>query len=108
MPALLIRISMPPRSATPDSEAAHLFPLLLPDRSDRDRFLKHTGSCGVSSVFHYLPLHDSPFGARFDGAECPVTTDVSARLARLPLFSDIGDDEIDRVVEAVTSFEAHG
>ncbi len=99
---------MPPRSATPDSEAAHLFPLLLPDRSDRDRFLKHTGSCGVSSVFHYLPLHDSPFGARFDGAECPVTTDVSARLARLPLFSDIGDDEIDRVVEAVTSFEAHG
>ena len=37
-------------------------------------------------------------------AECPVTVDVSGRLARLPLFSDITPEEVDRVIDVVTAF----
>ena len=30
--------------------------------------------------------------------------DVSGRLARIPLFSDITPDEVDRVIDVVTAF----
>ena len=33
-----------------------------------------------------------------------MTDDVSARLVRLPLFPELDDAGIDRVVDAVTSF----
>ena len=98
-------VVLPPAAKVPGESAAHLFALLLPDRAERDRFLAHTREHGVASVFHYLPLHDSPCGERYGDRPCPVTTDVSARIARLPLYSDITPDEADRVVEVVTSFE---
>lgn len=96
---------MAPAAPAPADTAAHLFPMLFPNEQERDRFLKHAAGLGITSVFHYLPLHSSPFGKRFGGGDCPVSTDVSSRLARLPLFSDIANDEIDRVVEAVMRFE---
>jgi dTDP-4-amino-4,6-dideoxygalactose transaminase len=83
----------------------HLFPILLPDVDARGRFLEHCRSHGVTSVFHYLPLHESRIGRQVaPGADCPVTVDVSGRLARLPLFSDITREEVERVVEVVTAF----
>ena len=95
-----------PSPAQPlNQSAAHLFALLLPTRSERDRFLAHARSLGVSSVFHYLPLHSSPFGERCGAVTCPVTDDVSARLARLPLYSDMTAEDLDLVIDAVGSFE---
>ena len=56
-------------------------------------------------MFHYLPLHESRVGRKLDpDAECPVAVDVSGRLARLPLFSDITPEEVDRVIDVVTAF----
>jgi dTDP-4-amino-4,6-dideoxygalactose transaminase len=83
----------------------HLYPILLADNEMRDRFLEHCRSRGVTSVFHYLPLHQSRIGRQLaPDADCPVTVDVSGRLARLPLFSDITREEVERVVETVTAF----
>ncbi len=90
-----------------DSEVSphHLFAMLLPDNETRDRFLAYCKEQGVTSVFHYLPLHESRVGRKLDpDAECPVTVDVSGRLARLPLFSDIAREEVDRVIDVVTAF----
>lgn len=95
------------RSDLPEEErAAHLHAMLLPSREERDRFLAHARQRGVTAVFHYLPLHSSPAGRRFGEYDCPVTDDVSGRLARIPLFSDVTDAEVERVVETVLSFEA--
>jgi dTDP-4-amino-4,6-dideoxygalactose transaminase len=89
-------------------QAFHMFYVLLPSGAERDRFLAHLKARGILAVFHYLPLHLSEFGRRVGGAEarCPVTVDVSERLARLPFFGGMTDEEQDRVIEAVLAFEA--
>jgi len=89
-----------------DVDPAHLFAFLLPNPDSRQRFLAHSREHAVSSVFHYLPLNTAPFAQRFGAGVCPITEDISPRLARIPLFSDIEAGEVDRVIEAVVSFRA--
>jgi dTDP-4-amino-4,6-dideoxygalactose transaminase len=97
------------RPTLPDGveHPAHLYYLLLPDLDTRQRFLRHLDERDVHAVFHYVPLHDAPAGLRLgrsiDG--CPVTRSVSDRLARLPVYAGLSEASLERVVEAVTSFE---
>src|SRR6187549_597224 len=58
----------------------HLFYMLLPQSSWRERFLDHLGQRGILGVFHYLPLHVSDMGRRYGGREgdCPVAEDISS------------------------------
>lgn len=92
--------------APPNDTPDHLFPLLVPDLESRTRMLAHTRERGVATTFHYIPLHDSPAGKRFGDAPlgCPTASAVAERLIRLPLFSDITDDETTAIIEAVQSF----
>lgn len=83
---------------------AHLYYLLLPDRSRRDHLLRFLGERGVTAVSHFVPLHSSPEGrrrGRCAGGGLPVTEQVADRLLRLPLFPGLGDEEVSRVVEGV-------
>ncbi|MGO4255793.1 dTDP-4-amino-4,6-dideoxygalactose transaminase [Marmoricola sp. RAF53] len=86
---------------------AHVYALLLPTAEDRTAFIEHLAAAGIVAPFHYVPLHDSPVGARLgrvgEGG-CEVTGDVSARLVRLPLFAGLGDADLGRVLEAITAF----
>ena len=67
-----------PKPTTATSRRITCFPILLADNDMRDRFLAHCKEHGVTSVFHYLPLHESQVGRQLDpDAECPVTVDVS-------------------------------
>jgi dTDP-4-amino-4,6-dideoxygalactose transaminase len=87
---------------------AHIFWLLMPTAHDQGAFISHLKRCNVGSVFHYVPLHSSPYGERAGRAvpqELPVVSDISARVVRLPLWGTIADDSIDRVVAAVTAWE---
>ena len=83
----------------------HLFYLLLPDEQGRDDLLTGLGQRGIKAVFHYVPLHSSPFGRTLGYApgDLPVTEDVSRRLLRLPLYNDLAGDEQLRVIDAVNS-----
>jgi dTDP-4-amino-4,6-dideoxygalactose transaminase len=57
----------------------------------------------VQATFHYVPLHSSAAGRRFAAreADCPVTTDVSGRLLRLPFHNNLTEDDVERVVETL-------
>jgi len=86
---------------------AHIYFLLLPDLANRQALLRHLRARDVEATFHYQPLHDAPAGARFGRPApggCPVTDRVVDQLLRLPLYPDLTDDDLDRVIEAVTSF----
>jgi dTDP-4-amino-4,6-dideoxygalactose transaminase len=85
------------------THSAHLYYLLLPDRTQRDRLIAGLGEQGVNAVFHYVPLHTSPAGRRYGRAhgELAVTLDATDRLVRLPLFVDMREADAERVVEAV-------
>ena len=85
---------------------AHLFYMLMPDLAERTRFLAFTRERGVSSTFHYLPLHSSPAGRQYGSTPfgCPNAENISDRLVRLPVFSDINQSEVAQVVDVVNEF----
>jgi dTDP-4-amino-4,6-dideoxygalactose transaminase len=95
-----VEIVDPPADLEP---AAHMFALLMPDLEARTSFIDHAKQGGVTASFHYVPLHSSTAGKRAGTAPlgCPVSDEISDRLVRLPMFSDIRPDEVDRVVEVV-------
>ncbi|MDF3031848.1 MAG: TDP-4-keto-6-deoxy-D-glucose transaminase [Moraxellaceae bacterium] len=67
---------------------AHMYYVLLPDLETRTRAIDLLRAGGIHSVFHYVPLHDSPAGQRFarTHGELPHTLAASERLLRLPLW----------------------
>jgi dTDP-4-amino-4,6-dideoxygalactose transaminase len=86
---------------------AHLFYLLAPDAQARDALLAHCLASDVLAVSHYQPLAESHEGRRANTPyrdECPVSTYVSSRLLRLPLFSSITSAEVDHVVETLEAW----
>jgi len=84
-------------------QAYHVFYMVTPSLDARQSLIAHLKERGISSVFHYLPLHLSAMGRRFGGREgdCPVTEQVSDCMLRLPLFHAITEEEQDAVVKAV-------
>lgn len=92
------RLPVVPPDCTP---AYHLYHLLLPDRETRTQVMKELSAQGIHTTFHYVPLHDSEAGTRFARrpTDCPVSTDVSERLLRLPFGNNV-IGQVEQVVEA--------
>lgn len=70
---------------------------------DRDRFILHMQSRGVSTGVHYMPLTKHPLFAPY-ADETPVADRIWKELVTLPLFADLTDEEADRVIEAVLDY----
>ena len=92
-----------PHHLAREDRPAHLFPILMPDLNRRTRLIEHAKAREVFLTFHYVPLHHSPGGERFG---CYIddfsnTQNISDTLVRLPLFSDMTDDDAARVIETL-------
>ena len=85
----------------------HIFYMLLPSLDIRQTLINHLKQNGIWSVFHYLPLHLSDMGLSFGGrkGDCPVTEDISDRLLRLPFYSPMTNEELNKVVDAIQRFQ---
>ena len=85
-----------------NSQAYHMFFVLLPDAATRNATLATLHDRGVHATFHYVPLHSSDAGRRFAAREieCPVTEDISGRLLRFPFYNNLTDAEAEQVVSA--------
>lgn len=88
-------------------QAWHMYYLLLPTLEVRTALIAHLKARGILAVFHYLPLHLSPYAARWNGkpGDCPVTENVSDRLLRLPFFTAMSEVQQDSVIEAIRAFD---
>jgi dTDP-4-amino-4,6-dideoxygalactose transaminase len=82
---------------------AHMYYILLPTMSARARLISRLDQAGMMAVFHYVPLHSSDAGRRWGRSfgDLSVTDDVSGRLLRLPLWPDLLDKDVDRVVAVI-------
>lgn len=81
----------------------HMFYLLLKDRRDRDSFIAAMNAAGITTPFHYVPLHSAPAGQKYgrvDGS-MTVTDQVSDSLVRLPLYFKMTDADQDAVIRSV-------
>ncbi len=83
----------------------HMFYLLLPDLATRDEFIAHMKARGITTPFHYVPLHASPAGRRFGRTAGPidVTERIADTLVRLPMFFGL-EAGVDDVVAAANAF----
>jgi len=81
----------------------HMFYLMMRDRADRDAFITAMRARGMTTPFHYVPLHSAPAGVKYGRAAGPMTvTDaVSASLVRLPLYYTMTDAQQDSVIAEI-------
>jgi dTDP-4-amino-4,6-dideoxygalactose transaminase len=81
----------------------HIYYILIAPETDRDFLLGELRRRGIHAVFHYVPLHSSPAGRRFGRAhgELSLTTSLSHRLVRLPMWLGLGEAEQQRVCDAL-------
>jgi dTDP-4-amino-4,6-dideoxygalactose transaminase len=87
---------------------AHMYYILLPDLSIRTDFIAKLRAIKIGAVFHYVPLHNSPFGqqvSKFHG-DMSNTINLSDRLVRLPLWVGLEEhqaDVIEHILAAIGS-----
>lgn len=93
---------IPPEAEHP----AHMYYLVLPTLERRQAFIAHMRQAGISTPFHYVPLHTSIMGRKlgYEEGDCPVTERISDRLVRLPLYASISNDDQAKVIEQVLAF----
>lgn len=103
-PLRALGVALPhlPAYATNNGHAFHLVTRSLPERTALIAALSRQQ---ILAVFHYQPLHRSPyFAARHDGRALPWAEHYADCLVRLPLYYELSEADQNRVIEAVLAF----
>jgi dTDP-4-amino-4,6-dideoxygalactose transaminase len=84
----------------------HMYYILLAPGIDRQVVLDELKRKQIHAVFHYVPLHSSPAGMRFGRThgDLSLTTSLSQRLIRLPMWLGLSDTQQQRIVDALSVF----
>ena len=96
-----------PRVGGPPTSAWHLYVLRVAPpwgELERDRLMELLKDRGVGTSMHFIPLHlhtyyRETYGFRQD--QFPVAVDSFERSLSLPIYSVMGDSDIERVIDAV-------
>lgn len=85
----------------PFPSASHNYVVRLDRRDDLNVFLRDRR---IASGVHYLPVHLQPYYRDRYSADVPVTEEVWKRLLTLPMYPDLSEGDLLRVVDAVREF----
>ncbi|MHC4117538.1 MAG: dTDP-4-amino-4,6-dideoxygalactose transaminase [Planctomycetota bacterium] len=88
------------------SHNAHMFYLILQTEEIRNGLIDFLKKEGVHSVFHYVPLHQSPMGMRLSARKVRlrITEHVSSRIVRLPCYYELTSEQQHHIISLVKSF----
>lgn len=88
------------------SHNSHIFYIIFDNVDTRTQFIKHLKHHGIMTPFHYVPLHSSPAGIRFGRTigKMQNTIDISNSLVRLPLFYDLSNSDVDKIISISSQF----
>lgn len=82
--------------------AHHLMPVLLPEGADRTAFVEKLKAAGIQTSLHYPPIHKfSYYKERFGKIKLPRTEVITAREVTLPLWSEMSEEQIKRVIHSI-------
>lgn len=97
------------RPVVPDgvTHNAHMYYVLLPNLAARTDCIAKLRALQIGTVFHYVPLHSSPFGkhASRSHGEMSNTDDFSDRLVRLPLWVGLDEHQADVIQKVLSVLE---
>jgi len=86
---------------------AHIYYLLFPSMRLAEEFQAFSRKLGVQASSHYLSLHLSPyFQEQHDGRELPHSDRFTECLSRLPMYTGMRQDQLEKVVAALSEFLA--
>jgi dTDP-4-amino-4,6-dideoxygalactose transaminase len=81
---------------------AHMFFLVCPSLEYRNDMLAKLKKNDIHAVFHYQSLHKSPFYKdKHDGRELTNSDHFTDCLLRLPMYYELSENDVDRIVDAV-------
>lgn len=83
---------------------AHLYNIILPSTEDREYLIEELKARGIVAYICYIPLHSSPMGRKFGylPEDIPVTEDYGSRVLRLPLYTDMTENDALSVIDSVS------
>jgi len=95
--APLLRTPLPARAG--EVPAHHLYVVRV---DDRDAFRGRLAAAGIGTDVHYpRAVHEQPAFAALPRGPLPVTERAMREVVSLPLYPQLADDEVERVIEAV-------
>ena len=85
---------------------AHMFYLKCKDLETRQAYIQFMKENDILCVFHYVPLHSAPAGLKFGrfAGEDEHTTPDSDRLVRLPMYYNLAEEDIQKVIDKTLDF----
>jgi dTDP-4-amino-4,6-dideoxygalactose transaminase len=85
---------------------SHIFYLVANSENERDGLLQALQNNGIQAIFHYLPLHNSPYFKQVSPAAVtlPNAERYGKCLIRLPLYVELPDRAIDEVLSHIETF----
>ena len=85
---------------------AHMFYIKAKDLNERTALIQYLKENDIQAVFHYIPLHSAPAGVKFGRfyGEDVYTTKESERLARLPMYYGLKEEQVRYIAEKVIAF----
>ncbi|HSR53649.1 MAG TPA: DegT/DnrJ/EryC1/StrS family aminotransferase, partial [Acidobacteriota bacterium] len=88
------------------SANAHIYYILVENERTRDALIRTLRKDGITTTFHYVPLHTSPGGKRFGRTAGSLSNveELSSRLVRLPLWRGLRDHDVDAVADSLSRF----
>jgi dTDP-4-amino-4,6-dideoxygalactose transaminase len=82
--------------------AYHIFPILLPEGANRDKFIESMREARVQTSIHYPPIHQFSYYRRhYPAVSLPQTESIALREVTLPLYPSMSDSDVEYVVEAL-------
>ena len=83
--------------------SCHNYSLRVTGGVDRNDFISHMLSKGISAGVHYMPIYMHPYYQKYS-ADCPVADEVWQRIVLLPLFPSMTPKQINRVISALKEY----
>ncbi|MFA5374644.1 MAG: DegT/DnrJ/EryC1/StrS family aminotransferase [Dehalococcoidia bacterium] len=75
------------------------------NKVDRNELIAYLAKRGVSSSVHYMPLYLHPYYKEIGiKGDCPIADKVWKKLVNLPLYPDMTDEDLSRVITAIRDF----
>ncbi|MDQ5985962.1 MAG: UDP-4-amino-4-deoxy-L-arabinose--oxoglutarate aminotransferase [Syntrophus sp. SKADARSKE-3] len=98
------QISLPFRG-TMHKPNNHIFPILLPEGSDRASFMQSLRNRGIQTSIHYPPVHRfSYYKENYGEILLPLTEEIGNRVATLPMFPALSRQQIDVITESIQDY----
>ncbi|MEM7432696.1 MAG: DegT/DnrJ/EryC1/StrS aminotransferase family protein [Pseudomonadota bacterium] len=102
-------VTLPSQDRADDTHSWHLYVLRL--RLDelsinRDRFIELMADAGIGTSVHFIPLHMHPYWRdryQLSDDDFPNASQAYHQVVSLPLYPQMTDADIDRVIDAVSA-----